>query len=219
MGVTIEIGTTQSVIKLMPELLDYVGTINSHRFTVQSWSIEKMIKGESLKGHMVVVKVLLKRRITQVLLSTYLPSLCILVLAQATTYFKKEHFKTSIPMAITSMLVMYTLNQSVSSKLPTTAYMKLIDVWLLFGLLLPFIIIILLILMEHLPDDSVNINVTTAAVMRKVAAEGTLEPAGKTGHHGISKSQITKFAQYILPVIEIAFVGLYALIALVVYLK
>ena len=64
--VTIEIGTTQSVIKLMPELIDYVGAINSHRFTVQSWSIEQMIKGESLKGHMVVVKVLLKRRITQV---------------------------------------------------------------------------------------------------------------------------------------------------------
>ena len=122
-------------------------------------------------------------------------------------------------MAITSMLVMYTLNQSVSSKLPTTAYMKLIDVWLLFGLLLPFIIIILLILMEHLPDDFVNINVTTAAVVRKVAAEGTLEPAVKTGHHGFSRSQITKFAQYILPVIEIAFVSLYALIALVVYLK
>ena len=122
-------------------------------------------------------------------------------------------------MAITSMLVMYTLNQSVSSKLPTTAYMKLIDVWLLFGLLLPFIIILLLILMEHLPDDSVNINVTTAAVVRKVAAEGTLESAVKTGNHGFSKSQITKFAQYILPVIEIAFVSLYALIALVVYLK
>ena len=122
-------------------------------------------------------------------------------------------------MAITSMLVMYTLNQSVSSKLPTTAYMKLIDVWLLFGLLLPFIIILLLILMEHLPDDSVNINVTTAAVVRKVAAEGTLELAGKTGHHGFSRSQITKFARYILPVIEIAFVSLYALIALVIYLK
>ena len=64
--VRVEIGTTQSVIKLMPKLIDYVGTINSHRFTVQSWSIEQMIKGESLKGHVVVVKVLLKRRITQV---------------------------------------------------------------------------------------------------------------------------------------------------------
>ena len=57
-------------------------------------------------------------------------------------------------MAITSMLVMYTLNQSVSSKLPATAYMKLIDVWLLFGLLLPFVIIILLILMEQFSSRS-----------------------------------------------------------------
>ena len=75
---------------------------------------------------------------------------------QITVYFKPEHFKTSLPVAVTSMLVMYTLNQSVSSKLPPTSYVKFIDIWLLFGLFQPFVMIIILILMEHLPNNNVK---------------------------------------------------------------
>ena len=55
---------------------------------------------------------------------------------------------------ITAMLVMYTLEGSIAQKLPTTSYTKFIDVWLLYGLLVPFIILIVIILMEHLPDES-----------------------------------------------------------------
>ena len=123
-------------------------------------------------------------------------------------------------MAITSMLVMYTLNQSVSSKLPATAYMKLIDVWLLFGLLLPFVIIILLILMEHLPPDNsiAPVKITSAASVKKVLVEGN--PEQKTGNHFfLSKNNVVNFARYILPVFEIIFVTLYAVMALVVYYK
>ena len=121
-------------------------------------------------------------------------------------------------MAITSMLVMYTLNQSVSSKLPATAYMKLIDVWLLFGLLLPFVIIILLILMEHLPPTH-NSQVAPAAVKISSAAsvkKGSPEQKTENGFF-LSKNSVTKFARYTLPVFEIVFVSLYATIAIVVY--
>ena len=122
-------------------------------------------------------------------------------------------------MAITSMLVMYTLNQSVSSKLPATAYMKLIDVWLLFGLLLPFVIIILLILMEHLPPTH-NSQVAPAAAVKISSAasvkKGSPEQKTENGFF-LSKNSVTKFARYTLPVFEIVFVSLYAAIAFVVY--
>ena len=122
-------------------------------------------------------------------------------------------------MAITSMLVMYTLNQSVSSKLPATAYMKLIDVWLLFGLLLPFVIILLLILIEHLPaaqNPVAPVKITSAATVKKVLVEGNPEQKTAKGFF-LRKNDVTKFARYILPLFEIVFVSLYAAIALVVY--
>ena len=139
-------------------------------------------------------------------------------LLKATTYFKKEHFKTSIPMAITSMLVMYTLNQSVSSKLPATSYMKLIDIWLLFGLLLPFVIIILLILMEHLPDSDNHVAPVKITSSATVKVEGSLEQKTGKGFF-LSKKNVTKFARYTLPIFEIVFVSICVAIAFVVYYK
>ena len=108
-------------------------------------------------------------------------------------------------MAITSMLVMYTLNQSVSSKLPATAYVKLIDVWLLFGLLLPFVILILLILMEHLPDDSLSpMKISPASSMKAPKFSSDLVPTKRTVFNiALSKKAVTSFARFTLPVLEI----------------
>ena len=49
-------------------------------------------------------------------------------------------FLIQLQVALTTLLVMYTLFQSISNTLPQTAYLKLIDFWLLFSLILPFII-------------------------------------------------------------------------------
>ena len=65
--VTVEIGPTQPAIKLVPELFQFVGSIDMRRFTVESWSIEQRIEGRRLRDQLVVVKVHLKRRVTQVL--------------------------------------------------------------------------------------------------------------------------------------------------------
>ena len=73
---------------------------------------------------------------------------------KAALYFKKEHFKTAIPLAITAMLVMFTLRNSTNAELPTTSYIKFIDVWLLYGTVMPFVILLLIILIEHLPGPS-----------------------------------------------------------------
>ena len=76
------------------------------------------------------------------------------LLLKVAVYFDKEHFKVAIPLTITAMLVMYTLKASISSQLPPTSYIKFVDIWLLYGLLMPFFILIVIVLMEHLPGTS-----------------------------------------------------------------
>ena len=51
------------------------------------------------------------------------------------------------------MLVLATMFISVSNNLPKTSYMKMVDVWLLFNLLLPFIIVLLHTYMDTLRND------------------------------------------------------------------
>lgn len=64
-------------------------------------------------------------------------------------YFKREHFRTAVPLSTTAMLVMYTLQASISAQLPTTSYIKYIDIWLLNGALMPFIILIIKVFNEY----------------------------------------------------------------------
>ena len=54
-----------------------------------------------------ISKVRLKRNPVNQLMTTYIPSLFILAIAQITVYFKNEHFKTSVPVAVTSLLGNY----------------------------------------------------------------------------------------------------------------
>ena len=120
-----------------------------------------------------------------------------------TLYFKDEHFKTSVPLAITAMLVMYTLNNSISSNLPLTSYIKLMDIWLLFGLILPFFIVILLVIIEHLPHGPNPV---------RVESENSLKDKLMA-----SNKWIVQFSRFHLPIIEVVFVIVYFAIALAVW--
>ena len=120
---------------------------------------------------------------------------------QATLYFKQEHFKTSIPVAITAMLVMYTLNQSISSKLPQTSIIRFIDIWIMYGHCQHFLILVLLILIEHLPD---NARVSYDSEGRKYKSP---------------KAVTQMFARQVLPIIETVFVIAYFSAAFIIHNK
>ena len=56
-------------------------------------------------------------------------------------------------MNLTSMLVLTTMFINVSNSLPKTSYMKMVDAWLLFNLLYPFIVVLLHTYMDTLRKD------------------------------------------------------------------
>jgi hypothetical protein len=62
------------------------------------------------------------------------------VIAEVTLYFDKSQEELAISLTLTIMLVMYTMYQSINESLVKTAYLKMIDFWLLFCLLVPFTI-------------------------------------------------------------------------------
>ena len=51
----------------------------------------------------------------------------------------KSHFDVNIQVALTSTLVMYTLFGSVGDKLPDTGYIKMVDIFLIMSLTVPFL--------------------------------------------------------------------------------
>ena len=55
-----------------------------------------------------------------------------------------------ITVNLTSLLVLTTLFIGISKSLPETSYVKLIDVWLIFGLLIPFLQVMLLTALDRM---------------------------------------------------------------------
>jgi hypothetical protein len=64
----------------------------------------------------------------------------LLIVAEVTLFFVESLVEVAVGLTLTIMLVMYTMYQSINDSSTKTAYLKIIDFWLLFCLLVPFTI-------------------------------------------------------------------------------
>ena len=94
------------------------------------------------------VEITLCRKLSYHIVNIYIPTLCLIMISGFTLFIDFSHFEVNIMIALTSMLVTYTLYQSISAYLPHTAYMKMIDIWLFGGMIFPFFIITILVIMD-----------------------------------------------------------------------
>ena len=102
------------------------------------------------------VNIRLQCKLSSHIFNTYIPTLCLVTITGFTLFIDTSHFEATIMVALTTMLVMYTLHQSITVHLPMTAYLKMIDIWLFGGLIVPFIISGILIFYDHLVLKEAN---------------------------------------------------------------
>ena len=98
----------------------------------------------------ITVYIKLRRKLSYHIFNTYIPTFCLTMISSFTLYIDVSHFEATIMVALTSMLVIYTLHQSISATLPNTSYMKMIDTWLFSGMIFPFLIIAILVILDYL---------------------------------------------------------------------
>ena len=95
----------------------------------------------------------LKRKIMSEMMTTYFPSLLLMMITYATTFFKPFFFEAALSVNLTTMLVMTTIFISKMEGLPPTSATKMIDYWLILCQLVPFIQVVLVTALEFLRDD------------------------------------------------------------------
>ena len=105
-------------------------------FTIKDLSLSKL-------DQLVIMKILLKRKIATELLTTFLPTILLLLITFITIFFEADLFADAISVNLTIMLVMTTIFTSKIEELPPTSDMKMIDIWLIFCLVVPFAEVIL----------------------------------------------------------------------------
>ena len=123
-------------------------------YVITKWTLEYRNQERSEEG--IQMKLVLKRRIINELLTSYLPSVLLIFISYSTTFFRPFYFEASVTVNLTTMLVMTTIFIAVMDKLPSTAYIKMIDIWLIFGQLIPFARVVITTLMEQLREGQMD---------------------------------------------------------------
>ena len=79
------------------------------------------------------IKFKLKRNPSYLIISAFLPSFSVMMMATVPLFLNDEiHFATTIMLVLTAQLCLYTLFQSSTTDIPKTAYLKNIDYWNMF---------------------------------------------------------------------------------------
>ena len=98
----------------------------------------------------------MRRKIMSEMMTTYFPSLLLMMITYATTFFKPFFFEAALSVNLTTMLVMTTIFISKMEGLPPTSATKMIDYWLILCQLVPFAQVVLLTAMEYLREEELE---------------------------------------------------------------
>ena len=134
-------GTERNQSHLIKWGLDEYLNPTLNKFRVTKCSIEVVNDGLDSK---ISLEITIKRLSGPIWMSLFIPSMCLILAAELTLIMDESHFDSLIMVALTSSLVMYTLYDGIHEKLPDNSSFKLIDVWLIHGLLFPILVFVVL---------------------------------------------------------------------------
>ena len=122
---------------------------NMNLFTIT----DHQLVNTSLPRKGVSMEIKFKRKIMSEMMTTYLPSMLLMMITYATTFFKPLLIEAALSVNLTTMLVMTTIFMSKMEGLPPTSDIKMIDIWLILCQLVPFAHVVLVTTMEYIRDD------------------------------------------------------------------
>merc|ERR1712055_1130214 len=137
--------TDENSVVLVAKELWVIQAVDMNLFVITEHRLVNMTHPK--KG--VKMEVKLKRKIMSEMMTTYFPSFLLMMITYATTFFKPFFFEAALSVNLTTMLVMTTIFISKMEGLPPTSDIKMIDIWLIFCQIYPFVEVVLLTAMEY----------------------------------------------------------------------
>lgn len=102
-----------------------------------------MEETNNTRAHDLQIEIVFGRKIMSQILTIFIPTILICIVSFSTSCYRPQYFEALVTVNLTSLLVLTTLFISVCGLLPTTSYVKMIDSWLIFALMMPYAEVIL----------------------------------------------------------------------------
>ena len=117
--------------------------LGSEDVDLTMFTITDLTLTKDKEANLVFMAIKLKRKVVTELVTTFFPTILLLLITFTTIFFDKDLFGDAIAVNLTIMLVMTTIFTSKIEELPPTSDMKMIDFWLIFTLIVPFLEVII----------------------------------------------------------------------------
>ncbi|XP_063600302.1 uncharacterized protein LOC134776481 [Penaeus indicus] len=139
--------------------------------------------------------------------STYVPTFIIVVIGYLVFFFPITNFNERIMVGLTGLLVEATFFSQVNSSIPHTAYMKLVDIWMVFCILTLFQVVVSVVVLHWILEESsraplIKVEVSGSSINRNVA-EWRKRKAVK----------MNRFCRFFTPVVTVIFLSVYTVLA------
>ncbi|XP_042220595.1 uncharacterized protein LOC121865318 [Homarus americanus] len=150
--------------------------------------------------------------------STYVPTLLLVTICYLTLYFDIADFTDRVMVSLTSLLVLAALFSQTSQSIPKTAYLKLIDLWFVFLIVVEFVIVLVLVIVENMRLRKNKVFPSNVTVISVTTASGDKFPAEtKKRHVEVNRAAVltNTLAKVLLPSLITLFILGYAIVCYV----
>ena len=117
------------------------------QYRVNTWTVGREINRKT-GFNRTRITMELSRNLESIFMATYLPTILMNLINQASNYIPGDKYDMIYTINITCMMVLASIYLSVSASLPSTSDIKPVEVWLIFNLAFPFITILVNILLQ-----------------------------------------------------------------------
>ena len=131
----------RSTVRLIPDSLTVKQNVDMSIFLITDWDLKPV-------GKVLSTILIMKRKIT------FFASLLLIAITFATTFFKPFFFEAALSVNLMNMLVITTIFIGKMERLPPMSDIRMIDIWLVFRQLVPFVEVVLLTAMEYHREDT-----------------------------------------------------------------
>ena len=145
-------GISKTFVKLASRNHIYSGPTELTQYFVRS-STMRLVSNLTVE-----VEVVLGRRLIGTFMTIYMPTILLNIIGHSTNYFKPFFFEAVVTVNLTVMLVLTTMFVGVSQGLPKTSSIKMVDYWLVFNLLIPFVEVLIHTYEDTLRTDDTEVN-------------------------------------------------------------
>ena len=151
-------GILTSFVDIFPRVFNYLGAQELTQYIIKD---SKMVREYWDGKPGVRISITLGRLLLGTILTTYIPTIILIIISHNASFFKPFFFESAISVNVTIMLLLVTLFLNVTGSLPPTSYIKMIDIWFIFNLMIPFFEVLLHTYIDNLrmmEDEDRDIN-------------------------------------------------------------